>query len=459
MPNFNKTLFVCTGNVFRSIIAEKLFAQNAFKNGLAFQVRSCGTNPYFKTPHPLLKRIVEKEYSITLSGHQARKLALEDISWASAIVCFTPEHQDAIIRMCPTAKEKTFLIYDISSLDPALFSDIDYHDISEDNELLLRGLRALKAAVDVITEPLSLSIIMAVYNEEKNIKNILIKLIAQCSRREVKEIIVVSSGSIDRTDEIVSSIQSPLLTLVREHTRKGKVSALKKAASLVNGDVVLLIDGDIDIDNNFIQECFSCIHSKKIPCTGRVVPIPTKNRFFCGLSKVSCDAWNILRDKCDKMGTFLYPSGYTLLVSRSDFISGIDEISETAINDDGQLSLILFRKGVLFHYSDNLRVYVTFPQSFRDFFKQKIRTRMGRRQIASSFFKEIEKQWRKELIGTINVSNFLFVFAFLAMDSVARCAAGVKIRFSRMPHLWDPVKTTKGVQFSTTAIPTKKTDV
>lgn len=450
MPNLDlqKTLFVCTGNVFRSIVAEKLFAQNVIKNGVAFQARSCGTDIFFKVSHPLLDRIVEKHYAITLRGHRARRITMEDIIWATSIICFAPEHRKVIIKMCPAAEKKTFLISDITPFDQISFQDIDYYDVSENNVLLLQELNSLKAAVDYIIRPTSLSIVMAVYNEERNIKNILSKLVTQSINYNVKEIIVVSSGSTDKTDEIVKSIRSSLITLIQESTRNGKVSALKKAAPLIQGDIVLLMDGDVDIDNNFIKECFSCVYRNKIPCTGKVVPIQTLSRFFYRLSKVSCDAWNALRDKCDKAGEFLYPSGYTLLTTRQDFVDAISEISDTAINDDGQLSHILYQKGIIFHYNDNLKVYVIFPQSFKDFFRQKVRTRMGRRQIANTFFKNIEKSWRKELVGAANIHNFHFVLSFLMMDAIARGIAAIKIKFSQRPHLWSPVETTKSVQCS-----------
>lgn len=458
MVDFNKTLFVCTGNVFRSIISEKLFVQNVQSAGLLFQVRSRGIDLYFKTPNPLLNSIVERNYSVTLEGYRAQRLSSEDIMWASAIVCFTPEHQQAVVKMCPSAKNKTFLIHDVTSLDSVLFKDVDYHDVSETNERLLASLKALKSAIDKITKTASLSIVIAVYNEEKNIKNILTKLVTQSFSHKVREIIVVSSGSTDKTNKIIQSIQSPLITLVQEKTRNGKISALKEAVPFINGDYVLLIDGDVDVEDDFVRECFSCINRRAIPCTGRVIPIPTKRKFFYKLSAVGCDVWNALRYESDQVGTFLYPSGYTMILSRNDFVDGIKTIDKTTINDDGLLSLILFRRGVLFHYSDNLRVYVTFPQSFRDFFRQKIRTRLGRRQAASSFFKKIEKQWRVELLKATSAQNFIFVIALFVMDALARIIAGVRIRFSRNPHIWKPAVTTKQVQPIPVSVSTERTN-
>jgi len=260
-----------------------------------------------------------------------------------------------------------------------------------------------------------------IYNEEKTFGHILTKLVTQSLYQGVKEIIVVSSGSTDRTNDIINSIQSPLINLLQEKTRNGKVSALKKAANIVSGDYVLLIDGDVDIEDNFIKECFYCIYNRRVPCTGKIIPTSIKNKFFYEISVVNCEAWNSLREKCDRTNVFLYPSGYTMLLSSKDFVEGIWNINETTVNDDGVLALTLFQKGVLFHYCDNLRVYVMFPQSFRDFFRQKIRTRMGRRQTASLFFKKIEKRWRRELINAINVRNFVFIIIFLILDSFARC--------------------------------------
>lgn len=458
MPNLRRTLFVCTGNVFRSAISERCFIRNVLNTGSHFQVRSRGTRPYFKVPHPLLDYILEKDYSITLKKHRAQKLSLADIVWASAIVCFTPEHQQAVIRICPSARGRTFLIYDITSLDQTLFEDVDYHNVSETNKYMLEELEALKLAVDEMTKPASLSIVMAVYNEEKNIKNILTKLVAQSFSRDVREIVVVSSGSTDKTNEIIQTIQSPLVTLVKEEIRNGKVYALKKAIPFVRGGNVLLIDGDVDVEDGFIKECFSCIRSQQTPCTGKIVPVQGKSKFFYRLSILGCEAWNALRNRSDKAGTFLYPSGYTILLPKNDFVYGIECMGKTTINDDGLLSLVLFRKGVLFHYCDDLQVRVVFPQSILDFFRQKIRTRMGRRQVASRFFKKVEKQWRRELLNAVDARNFILVIVFLALDCFAKCVASMKIRFSHSPHLWKPAVTTKTVEVAPVMVRIEKTN-
>ena len=456
MEDYSKTLFVCTGNVFRSVIAEKLLERQSFSVGLSIQVRSRGIEPYFKIPHPSLARMVHERYSIYIKNHQAQKVSLEDIQWASSIICFTPEHQQKVLRMCPHAKDKTFLIYNIVSIDNVLFQDVDYYDISETNERLLKGLVALELSIDKMLRPKNLSIVMAVHNEEKNIENILRKLLSQSSSQKVQEIIVVSSECADKTNEIIESIKSHLIILVREIKRNGKVAALKKAVPFITGENILLLDGDVDINDNFLQTCFSCIYENKLPCTGKIIPIKTKSLFFYELSSVSCEAWNKLREKSDKARAFLYPSGYTILLSRDDFMDAIKHMSDNTINDDGLLSLFLFQKRIIFYYCESLHVRVLFPQSFQDFLKQKIRTRMGRRQKYANFFKEVEKQWRRELIDLINTRNFVFVISFLLLDTFTRRIADFKVKVSRDPHLWASVPSTKQISVPSVGISAKK---
>lgn len=444
MPNLTKTLFVCTGNVFRSVVMEKLFQRKASDRKSNFTTRSRGINLYFENPNPVLSEIVEDKYSINIGDHKAKELTIEDIRWASSVICFTEEHKKKITKMHPSAKSKVFLVNEIADLDPNLFTDIDYYNVSKDNKALFNTLEALKTTSNILLDDLpSMSVVMAVYNEEKNIKNILTKLIEQSKRHNVEEIVVVSSGSDDKTNQIIKSIKSQLLVTLKEEERNGKVSALKKAAPLANGDNVLLIDGDVDIEENFIEQCFVSIQQDEIPCTGKVIPVKKSSRFFHEFAKVNCAAWNNLRSKLNKTSKFLYPSGYTMLMRKDNFDDTIKELDSNTINDDGRLAETLFQKGVVFYYREKLRVFVTFPQTFQDFFKQKVRTRMGRRQVTSQLFKDTEKKWRRELVDIVYEKGNVFALAYLLMDAIVRFVASVKIRLISDPHLWESPETTK----------------
>ena len=73
------------------------------------------------------------------------------------------------------------------------------------------------------------SIGIFVYNEEKNIRNILNALLNQnLMRISISEIVVVSSGSTDQTDEIVKDLskRNKKIKLIVQKKREGKASAI-----------------------------------------------------------------------------------------------------------------------------------------------------------------------------------------------------------------------------------------
>jgi glycosyltransferase involved in cell wall biosynthesis len=289
-----------------------------------------------------------------------------------------------------------------------------------------------------------LSVLVAAHNEEKTIGNLLAKLLAQSLEREVTEIIVVSSGSTDRTNSVIASFQHPLVTFIEERDRKGKVNALRTALPHVSGGTVLLLDADVDIDERLLETCFQCISSRHLPCTAKIVPVAHyRSRFFRRLADVAFTTWNTLREKEDREGDFLYPSGHTLLLPRDALRYALGQMEDETINDDALLAYLLFEKGIRFRYNQELVVQVGFPQTFADFFRQKVRSRMGRRQVHSHFFARVERQWRSELVASMTSENAHTVLLLWLLDSASRALASVQVRRCAEPHLWNQIASSK----------------
>jgi glycosyltransferase involved in cell wall biosynthesis len=96
--------------------------------------------------------------------------------------------------------------------------------------------------------PLSLSIIIPVYNEEKTILAVLESL--QRNVPEAQEFIVVDDGSRDRTAALVETVvpQNPRLRLIRHPRNMGKTEALKTGFAASTGDIVIVQDADLEYD-------------------------------------------------------------------------------------------------------------------------------------------------------------------------------------------------------------------
>lgn len=90
-----------------------------------------------------------------------------------------------------------------------------------------------------------LSVILPVYNEEATIKEVI---------QRVKdtgfdpEIIVVDDGSTDGTTDRLREIKDEKIIVVTHNKNKGKGAAIRTGLSYVNGDIVIIQDGDLEYD-------------------------------------------------------------------------------------------------------------------------------------------------------------------------------------------------------------------
>jgi len=111
-------LFVCTGNVCRSPMAEGLF-RHAMAGRDEHRVVSAGIGAADGQPPSAFAVQVMRELGIDISQQRSRMLTAEVVSQADYIFGMTHSHVDTISVMYPKAAEKTFLFREFDeTLDP-----------------------------------------------------------------------------------------------------------------------------------------------------------------------------------------------------------------------------------------------------------------------------------------------------------------------------------------------------
>jgi glycosyltransferase involved in cell wall biosynthesis len=90
-----------------------------------------------------------------------------------------------------------------------------------------------------------LSVIMPVYNEQATLPEILQRVLAVPVD---KEIIVVDDGSTDGTWHILKELADKRIKVVRHESNRGKGSAIRTALPHVEGQLVIIQDGDLEYD-------------------------------------------------------------------------------------------------------------------------------------------------------------------------------------------------------------------
>ena len=131
----------------------------------------------------------------------------------------------------------------------------------------------------------TISIGIPAYNEEQNIELFLRSIFKQNFKKiELKEIIVNSDASSDRTNEIVQKLCKtyPVIKLNRGTERKGKYFRVNELFKKVNSDILIILDADIAFGNTLFLETIvnSLISNKEAVMMAANITLIRPQKFF-----------------------------------------------------------------------------------------------------------------------------------------------------------------------------------
>jgi cellulose synthase/poly-beta-1,6-N-acetylglucosamine synthase-like glycosyltransferase len=119
-----------------------------------------------------------------------------------------------------------------------------------------------------------ISISVPAYNEEAQIEGLIESLLALDYPRDRMQILVVSDGSTDRTDEIVRAYAGDGIELLRVEDRGGKTKAENAAAPHLTGDVIVNTDASIRIAPDALRPLLAAFADPEVGCaSGRDVSV------------------------------------------------------------------------------------------------------------------------------------------------------------------------------------------
>ncbi|MFE2516789.1 arsenate reductase/protein-tyrosine-phosphatase family protein [Streptomyces mirabilis] len=104
-----QVLFVCTGNVHRSVLAERLLAAR-LPPGSAVRPKSAGTQARPWSGMEASTRAVLEELGGDGSGFVARPLSAQLVAEAALVLGLAHEHREAAVRLVPTALRRCFTL-------------------------------------------------------------------------------------------------------------------------------------------------------------------------------------------------------------------------------------------------------------------------------------------------------------------------------------------------------------
>lgn len=164
----------------------------------------------------------------------------------------------------------------------------------------------------------SVSIIIAAYNEERDLRAKLDNMLSLDYQKDKLEIVVASDCSTDDTDEIVRSYADRGVILHRQEIRQGKTRAQQQAVKISTGEILVFSDATTIFELDALKKIVRSFADPEVGCVAG--QLDYVDRTSTAVGKGCRSYWNYEKflKKCEsQLGSLIGVSGCLYAVRRS----------------------------------------------------------------------------------------------------------------------------------------------
>lgn len=288
----------------------------------------------------------------------------------------------------------------------------------------------------------SVSVGVCAHNEEDNILSCLKSISSQnVIGYDLVEIIVVSSASTDRTEEIVKgySDEDDRVVLLTQEERKGKSSAVNLFIREARGDILVLVNADNRLRDGTLSHLLEPFSDESVGMVGgHPIPQNTKDTVVGFAVNMLWEMHHELSLKTPKTGE--------LVAFRN---TGL-QIPQGVNTDEDWIRMKVEEEGMEVTYSPQAEVLNRGPATIEEFLQQRIRVNIGERYMKRRYSFHVPT-WKMELLLPTLLSymkrNRRYIgklFGAMVLEMIARSYATLHVLLGREdPYIWKMIGSSK----------------
>ena len=243
----------------------------------------------------------------------------------------------------------------------------------------------------------TVSIIMSVHNEEKNIETKIQNLLELDYPQARMEILIGSDGSTDGTNQILKSHNDTtsqghtLIQVYCQEERKGKPSMLNKLVSMAQNEILVFTDARQKLDKTAIKELVKAFADPKIGSVSAELHLEEENSQTASGMGLYWNYEKMIRKAESRLGSMLGATGALYAVRKDLF----PELPKNLILDDVYIPMHAVQKGFRAIFDKKAKIYDRFSRTAKEEFLRKTRTLAGNFQLFLYF------KWLFNPLGSI----------------------------------------------------------
>ncbi|MBI2030991.1 MAG: glycosyltransferase [Candidatus Levybacteria bacterium] len=282
---------------------------------------------------------------------------------------------------------------------------------------------------------------IAAYNEGKNIEKLFHSIIGQkLSKVKISQVIVVSSGSDDKTNNIASlfSKKKLITDLILQKKRFGKAKAVNIILNKAKEDIIVLVSADVLLTPNVIEKLVLPLQNHKTGIVGsRPVPVNKINNFFGFYAHMLWNLHHLISLKNPKMGECI---AFRKVFKQIPVLSSVDEVNiESIVKSQGYKAV----------YVPSAIVYNKGPDNFRDLITVRRRISAGHLAVKKEHGYTVSTfQGLKVIFFLLSnlfklEGNKVWIVGVMVVEAYSRLLGWLDYKKGRKHTIWQMTESTK----------------